>query len=97
MPFTSSNGRAAEGAGTAAVATAFTLASHALGRDLLVAGVRLGRRVDERLDHLVVGLVPVGGIAPILAVPGVDPAAVHARVVLARGLERLDHVAESAP
>src|SRR5260221_624107 len=95
MPLTSSNGRAAEGAGTVAAAAALTVASGALRRELLLARVRLRRRVDQRLDHLVVGLVPVGRIAPVLAVPRVDAPPMHSGVILARGLERLDHVAET--
>src|SRR6187455_120965 len=64
-------------------------------RDLLLRRVRLGGGLDHRPEDLHVGLVPVRRVAPVLAVPGVDPAPADAFVVAARRLQRLDHVAES--
>src|SRR5690242_11018102 len=55
-------------------------------RDLLLRRVGLGRGGDERRLELLVGLEPVGRVAPLLAVPRVDAPAVHAGVVRARGV-----------
>src|SRR5258706_1080374 len=89
MPFTSSIGRM----GVTLMPLARLRA--VVPRQLLLARVRLGRGVDQRTNHLLVGFIPFGRVAPLLAVPRMHAATVHAAVVAAGGPERLDHVAES--
>src|SRR5687767_10459778 len=97
MPLTSSRGAvAAFGSALMSPSSFALLLFRAIARrDLLLGGVRLGRGLDHRAQDLHVGLVPVRRVAPVLAVPGVDAAAANALVVVAGGLERLDHVAEA--
>src|SRR5438477_1790758 len=52
-------------------------------RDLLLRRIGLGGGLDQRLLELLVGLQPVGGVGPLLAVPRVDAAFVHAGMVAA--------------
>src|SRR5215471_14957450 len=62
---------------------------------LLVRRV-LGRGVlDERLDHLVVGHVPVRSDLPVLAIPGLDAAGAGALVIGAGELDRLELALEA--
>ena len=49
--------------------------------ELLLLGVLLRRGLDHRLQHLVVGLVPVGDHVPLGAVPLLDAAGARAFVV----------------
>src|SRR5258708_36988490 len=88
MPLTSSRGFAA------LIAAYSRLLRAVARRDLLLRRVGLRRRLDQRPQHLVVGFQPVGGVAPLLAVPGVDAPAMHALVVPAGRLQRLHRVGE---
>src|SRR5437016_1090520 len=89
MPLTSSRGFAA------AATVASALLAAIARRDLLLRRVRFRRGLDQRLLELLVGLQPVGGVGPLLAVPRVDAAFVHAGMVAARRLQRLHDVAEA--
>src|SRR5881394_548315 len=84
MPFTSSMGVSA-------------LLRAVPRRDLLLRGIGLRRGLDHRTQELGVGVDPIRRVAPALAIPRVDAAAVQALVIAAGGLERLDHVSESEP
>src|SRR2546423_2906783 len=76
------------GRGSTVATCASALLAAVARRDLLLRRIRLRGGLDQRLLDLLVGLEPVGRIAPLLAVPRVDAPAVDARMVAARGLQR---------
>src|SRR5213075_1953151 len=81
------------------VALMVLLSGLALGRraarELLFAGVLVGRALHHRLDDLLVALVPVGREVPLAAVPGVDAGPRRTHVILARGRDRPHHTGKA--
>ncbi|MPM44785.1 hypothetical protein SDC9_91467 [bioreactor metagenome] len=71
-----------------------SLALSAAG-DLLVRQILVRVLLDQRLDDLVVGLVPVAAHVPLLAIPGVDACPGRAHVVGARCLHRTHDLVEA--
>src|SRR3954466_7464740 len=62
---------------------------------LLLAGVLVGRLLDQRLDDLLVGLQPVGGDDPLAAVPGMHACPIGAHVVYAARADGPHHAGEA--
>src|SRR5262245_40925697 len=63
--------------------------------ELLLIRVLLGRRIDHRLDDLVVRRGPLADDGPLLAVPLLDAASARALVVRAAHLHRLKDALEA--
>src|SRR5437868_3936428 len=64
-------------------------------RQLLLRRILRGGGLYQRLDDLFIGLHPVGGELPLLAVPGVDAGPRRAHVVDAGRADRPHHAREA--